>query len=434
MKVLHLSTADANGGAARGAYWMHKALLQAGVDSHMLVADKFTSDPTVTGSTGITGSQKIRKGLRQTLEYWPLKRYKNKKSGVFSPAIAPNNIAVQVEAIDPDIINLHWIAGGFLRPQDLRKFQETRHRHLVWTLRDMWPFTGGCHYSGTCAAYQTSCGSCPALGSSNFYDLSYKTWQRKQSAWKNLDITIAPLSNWLADCARQSALFSHQRIQVIPNAIDTNKYRPIDKATARNLLNLPQNKKLILFGALSPTADSRKGFTHLRDALQHLSSQPVSSDYEVIIFGTDKPAQNIALHLPTTFLGYLNDDITLAIAYSAADVMVVPSIQEAFGKTSIEAMSCATPVVAFKTTGLQDSIVHQHNGYAAKCFDATDLSAGIKWVLEDESRLQTLSEHARQTVESKFTFSHQAEQYKSLYRQLFEAVSSDVSYSTSSLA
>ncbi len=422
MKVLHLSTADAKGGAARGAYWMHKALCKAGVDSHMLVADKYTSDATVIGSTGITGSQKVQKGIRQTVEYWPLKRYKNKKPGAFSPAVYPSKIADQVDSINPDIINLHWVAGGLLRPQDLRQFQRTRHRHLVWTLRDMWPFTGGCHYSGDCSAYQTGCGHCPMLNSQKLRDLSYRTWQRKQTAWKKLDITLAPLSEWLADCARESKLFAHQRIQVIPNAIDVEKYRPIEKTIARDLLRLPTHKKLILFGALSPTTDARKGFNLLRTALQQLAVQPEHEQLEAVVFGVSKPERDLDLRLPTYFLGRLTDDTMLALAYSAADVMVVPSTQEAFGKTAIEAMACGTPVVAFDTTGLKASIVHQYNGYSACCFDATDLANGISWVLEDRDRLQLLSQNARQTVEDKFTFAHQAQQYSALYQQLLDAL------------
>ncbi len=421
MKVLHLSTADANGGAARGAYWMHKALCNAGVDSHMLVADKFTSDPTVTGASDITGSQKVAKGIRQTFEYWPLKRYKNKRPGPFSPAIYPSNIAAQVEAIDPDIIDLHWVAGGLLRSQDLQRFQRTRPRHLVWTLRDMWAFTGGCHYSGDCTAYESGCGRCPLLGSNKGADLSAKVWQRKQAAWKDLDITVVPLSHWLADCARQSKLFAHQRIQVIPNAIDEDVYRPVDQAIARNLLNLPQHKKLILFGALSPTADSRKGFKHLRSALHHLAAQPQADQLEAVIFGTDKPAKDLDLKLPTTFLGRLHDDTTLALAYSAADVMVMPSIQDNFAKTTIEAMACAVPVVGFNATGLKDCVVHQHNGYAATCFDAVDLANGIAWVLESADRWQTLSKNARQTVEDNFTLTRQAQQYQQLYQKLMTA-------------
>jgi len=418
MKVLHLSAADANGGAARGAYWMHRALQQAGVDSWMLVAEKYTSDPTVIGSTGITGSQKVFNGIRQTVEYWPLKQYKNKKSGAFSPAIYPSDIARQVEAIDPDVINLHWVAGGLLRPQDLLKFRGAKQRPIVWTLRDMWAFTGGCHYAGECRAYQTVCGRCPALGSSQFNDLAHKGWQRKQSAWQDLEIAIAPLSEWLADCARQSALFAGQRIQVIANAVDITVYRPVEKAIARNLLNLPSERKLVLFGALSPTADARKGFSYLRKAFHQLAEHSQNHQIEAVIFGADKPAIDLDLKLPTTFLGRLHDDTMLALAYSAADVMVVPSLQEAFGKTAIEAMACGTPVVAFDATGLKDSVVHQHNGYVATCFDSADLAAGINWVLNDRERWEKLSSNARQTVEDKFTFAHQAQQYKRLYSQL----------------
>jgi len=418
MKVLHLSTADANGGAARGAYWMHKALLKAGIDSHMLVADKFTSDPTVTGSTGITGSQKVFKGIRQTYEYWPLKRYKTKRPGAFSPAIYRSQISKQIDAIDPDIINLHWVAGGLLRPEDLQQFQKARYRHLVWTLRDMWAFTGGCHYSGDCTAYQTGCGNCPALGSTRLKDLSYKTWQRKKAAWQNLIITVAPLSQWLADCASQSKLFAHQKIQVIPNAVDADSFRPIDRAISRNLLNLPQNKKLILFGALSPTADPRKGFRYLQQSLQHLATQPNAEQFEVVVFGTDAPSRDLGLKLRATFLGRLYDNVTLALAYSAADVMVMPSIQDNFAKTVIESMACGTPVVAFNATGAKDCIVHQQNGYMVDCFDVADMAEGIKWIAEDSDRHQILSQNARQTVESKFTLDRQAAQYVQLYREL----------------
>lgn len=397
---------------------MHKALRQAGVDSWMLVAEKYTNDPTVIGPTGVTGSQKIFNGIRQTVEYWPLKRYKYKKTGAFSPAIYPRKIAAQVETINPDIINLHWVAGGLLRPQDLLQFQQQRSRPLVWTLRDMWPFTGGCHYAGDCLKYVVGCGECPALGSTKVRDLAYRGWKRKQAAWQGLDITLAPLSEWIAECARNSKLFSHQQIRVIANAVDATQYRPIEKAIARDLLNLPTHKKLILFGALSPTADVRKGFSYLRDAFHHLAAQPGHEQFEAVIFGTDKPAKDLDLQLPVTFLGRLHDDTMLALAYSAADVMVVPSIQEAFGKTTIESMACGTPVVAFDTTGLKDSVVHQYNGYTAKCFDVGDLANGIRWVLEDCDRLQMLSRNARQTVEDKFTLACQARQYQTLYTSL----------------
>jgi len=329
---------------------------------------------------------------------------------------------------------LHWVAGGMLRPADIPKLAGKRRRPIVWTLRDMWPFTGGCHYAGECQAYQTVCGQCPALGSTKARDLAYQGWRNKQSALRNISLTnisltIVPLSHWLADCARQSSLFAHQSIQVIPNAVDTAVYRPIDQAIARDLLNLPKAKKLILFGALSPTADRRKGFRYLREALHQLASHPNHAHFEVVIFGADKPTKDPDMGLPATFLGRLHDDTTLALAYAAADVMVMPSIQDNFAKTTIEAMACGTPVVGFNSTGFKDCVVHKHNGYAATSFDAADLAKGIAWVLSegvgdaavDCNRQERLSQNARQTVEAKFSVTHQAKQYKRLYQQLITA-------------
>ena len=276
-------------------------------------------------------------------------------------------------------------------------------------------------YAGDCEAYQTTCGQCPVLGSRKADDLAYKGWRRKQAAWQNVKMTIAPLSRWLADCANQSSLFSHREIKVIANAVNAESYRPIDSTTARELLGLPQDKKLILFGALNPTADRRKGFSYLHKALNHLAAQPDSQQYEAVIFGAERPDKDLDISLPTTFLGRLYDDTMLALAYSAADVMVMPSVQDNFAKTTIEAMACGTPVVAFNATGAKDAVVHQHNGYAAACFEAADLAEGIRWVLEDGDRLEVLSKNARKTVEEKFTLTHQAEQYQQLYLQLLSS-------------
>lgn len=413
MKVLHLSTSDINGGAARGTYWTHTALKRAGVDSHMLVAEKYSSDDTVTGPNGITGGQKILNGIRQTVEYWPLKRYPKKAPGLFSPAIYPNPVIKKIQQLNPDIINLHWVGLGLLRPEQLTTFTQP----IVWTLRDMWSFTGGCCYTAGCTRYQQQCGSCPMLGSDQENDLSKKIWQRKHRAWQNLNLTLVPISQWLADCASKSSLLNQYPAQVIPNAVDIDIFRPIDKKVARDILQLPQHEKLILFGALSATTDKRKGFNHLVAALRHLETDS-NLPLRAVIFGADKASMESAI--PYTALGRLNDDITLALAYAAADVMVVPSTQEAFGKTAIEAMACGTPVVSFDTTGLQDIVEHRVNGYRAECFSARDLAHGILWTVEDESRQDQLSQQSRHKVKTHFSFEIQAQQYINLYQKLIE--------------
>ena len=284
----------------------------------------------------------------------------------------------------------------------------------------MWPFTGGCHYDQECSRYRESCGQCPMLNSSKNWDLSRWIWWRKQKAWKDLDFIVATPSHWLGDCAKASSLFCDLRVEVIPNGLDLSRFKPFDKRIARELLFLPQDKKLILFGAIDSTSDKRKGFQFLQPALQALANNERENEIELVVFGSSKPPNPPELSMKTHYLGHLPGDLSLGLLYAAADVMVAPSIQEAFGQTASEAMACGTPVVAFGTTGLLDIVDHKRTGYLAQPFDAEDLAKGIAWVLEDEERWQVLSRQSRQKVEDEFAIESVAQRYAELYKEVLE--------------
>jgi glycosyltransferase involved in cell wall biosynthesis len=209
---------------------------------------------------------------------------------------------------------------------------------------------------------------------------------------------------------------------VIHNGLDPEQYKPIDKPLARELMKLPQDKQLILFGALGATSDRRKGFHLLQPALQRLSQSAGrgNENIEIVVFGASQPENAIDLGFKSHYLGSLHDDIALALVYSAADVMIVPSVQEAFGQTASESLACGTPVVCFDSTGLKDIVEHQKNGYQAKCFSAEDLANGIAWVLQDEQRWQALSHRAREKVEQEFTLEIQARRYLKLYQEVLQ--------------
>ena len=412
MKILHISTHDISGGAARAAYRLHTGLQDIGLESQMLVQEKYSNDKTVIAPK-IRLFQGIAKA-KLTVESLPLKLYRQKKNTPFFTQWLPDRVIPKVAQINPDIINLHWISGGFMQIETFAKLK----RPLVWTLHDMWGFTGGCHVTGECDRYKVFCGACPQLNSGNEWDLSRWVWQRKVKAWKNLNLTLVSPSSWLAECAHSSSLFQNLRIEVIPHGLDTQKYRPINQHFAREALNLPQDKKLILFGAIEATSDRNKGFHLLQPALQELSKSGWKDDLEVVIFGASQPENPPDLGFKSHYLGHLHDAISLTTVYSAADVMLVPSLQESFGQTASESFACGTPVVAFNSTGLKDIVDHQQNGYLAKPYEIEDFGKGITWVLENEQRLQKLSFYARDKAEQEFTLELQARRYSALFQEI----------------
>ncbi len=410
MKILQISTFDTNGGAARAAYRIHKGLQTIGIQSQMLVQSKKSADQSIIGP-----NNKFNKALslvRPILDTSLLQWLGKGSETMFSPAWSPySNILSQIDTLSPDIVHLQWICDGMLRIEKIGKIKQP----LVWTLHDMWPFTGGCHYNDTCEHFHQCCGECPQIKRRGKNDLSHAIFKRKEKAWDKINLTIVSISQWLADCARDSSLFAHKRIEVIPNGIDTDRYQVIDKIQARKILHLPQNRKLILFGAIR-VSDPRKGFHSLQSALQQLS---LRGKAELVVFGgAIEPENSSDFNLPIHYLGHLYDDVSLALLYSAADVMIVPSKQEAFGQMASESMSCGTPVVAFGATGLLDIVEHKQNGYLAQPYDSNDLARGIEWVLADEERYKQLSHAAREKAVTYFDIKKVAKQYADLYQSL----------------
>lgn len=414
MKTLHLNTNDISGGAARAAFRLHKGLQDIGVDSRMLVQFKLGDDVSV-----ICPDSKWTKGialLRPTLDALPLKLYSGWNGTGFSLAYLPEGVASKCATINPDIVHLHWVADGFLRIDTLRKFRKS----VVWTLHDMWAFTGGCHYDESCGRYKKSCGACPQLKSEKQNDLSRWVWKRKKKAWQGLDMTIVTPSRWLAECARSSFLFRNHRVEVIPNGLDIKCYKPLNKKLVRDVLGLPQDKKLILFGAMVVFSEPRKGFQFLEPALQNLAQNGWSDRAELIVFGASEPVNSPDFELKAHYLGRLYDDISLAMLYAAADVFVLPSIQDNLPNTIMESFACGTPVVAFDATGVKDIVDHKINGYLAKAKDLNDFADGIQWVLADPERCVRLGKKAREKAAKEYALEVQAQRYRDLYEEILE--------------
>jgi glycosyltransferase involved in cell wall biosynthesis len=419
MKALLVSNYDIKGGAARASYRLHQGLQSIGVNSQILAGYKSSNDDNVRLMPTKLGEN--FKQIRAKLNRLPLKAYPKLGQVIFSPQWVPDSLASEVAKMNPDVINLHWVCEGYMQIETLPRFDKP----VVWTLHDMWAFTGGCHYSENCDRYLNACGACPQLHSSNNSDISRWIWQRKAKAWQNLNLTLVTPSHWLAECARSSSLLKDYPVEVIANGLDAQLYKPLNRSQVRDSLNLPQNKQFVLFGAMQGTEDRWKGFPLLVPALQSLSQSGWQDKIELLVFGCSKPENPIDVGFKTHYLGRLDDE-TLAKVYAAADVMVVPSRYEAFGQTASEALACATPVVAFNVTGLKDIVDAHQNGYLAEPYDSQDLARGIAWVLEDSERHEQLCRSARFKVEQRFTLEVQAREYFNLYEKVVQAAKLDL--------
>ena len=413
MKVSIFSTYDTDGGAAIATLRLFRGLRSIGVDATMVVQRKFSDDPYVKSAH--TTLRKIEGIVRPYVDSASLRRYPQRGKALFSPAAVPDRIRGAIAETNPDILHFFWMNGGFLRIETLKNIA----RPVVWTLHDMWPFTGGCHYDAECGRYRHSCGACPALGSTKERDLSRKIWQRKHAAWAGVPIVVVATSQWIADMAKASTIFRNKRIELIPNNVEIGRYKPVDKGTARDVWNLPRDKQLVLFSAFSATSDKRKGHELLTAAIRALVTLGYAANMEMVVIGASQaPSGMPDLGVKVNYVGRLYDELSQVLLYSAADVVVAPSMQENLSNTVMEAMACGTPVVAYNIGGMPDMIDHLENGYLAKAFDTEDLAQGIRWVLQQTGESSSLNVHARQTVVSRYNKERVAKLNFALYEDI----------------
>jgi glycosyltransferase involved in cell wall biosynthesis len=406
MKILHVVGGSLSGGAARGAYWLHQGLLDLSVDSRVLCNSNETyGDSTVTTIAG-NKLGKLKALLRGQADPALQAVYRNRQRVIFSTGLVGFDFTRTKEYREADVIHLHWICGGMVNMRHLAKVDKP----IVWTMRDMWPMTGGCHYSMECEQYKTGCGQCPQLGSQESRDLSRWVWKRKRK-YIPTQAKLVGISHWLSDCARQSALFGDFDVRTIHNNVSIKEFFPVEKYLARQMLGIAADRPVVLAGAQG-LESFYKGFDLYLQAIQQLGSET-----RFVFFGKlDKQAVE-SLGCDYVNMGFLYDTVSLRLVYSAADVFVGPSKMDAFGKTLAEAMACGTPVVCFDATGPKDIVDHKVNGYKAKPFDPEDLVHGIEFCLHHPEPEQ-LRKEARAKVGNFFSAPVVATQYIELYKSL----------------
>ena len=412
MRVLIVNTAERTGGAAIATNRLMHALNHNGVEARMLVRDRKTDAGQVVNipqSWGLKAKFLWERGV-----IWLNNGLSKQNLFQVDIANAGTDITSMPEFQWADVIHLHWVNQGFLSLSNLERILGSG-KPVVVTLHDQWYFTGICHYSGDCDKYKTRCEHCPMIKGQGM-DLARRVFDRKLAMYKGRNLTFVGCSRWMANLARDSRLTLGHTVTNIPNAIDTDVFKPMDKQEARRRHQLPTDKKLLLFGAQRIT-DERKGFRYLIEACEHIAMHhpTLPGQLGVVVLGGDAQSVKEALPLPVYAVDYLSNEKEIAELYNAADLFVTPSLQDNLPNTIVEAMVCGTPCVGFNVGGIPEMINHRHDGYVADYCDSLDFAQGIAWCLNDK-RHAALSAAARITAEATYGEATVAPRYQAIYQ------------------
>jgi glycosyltransferase involved in cell wall biosynthesis len=414
--VLHISTSDTGGGAAIAAFRLHQALKKQGIDSRMAVKQRNSSDDSIIAYEDIRHRRKLAERLEK-MQY-SFERKMTTKSVSRSLAYfsddrvpGPDQLAGYPQA---DVLNLHWVAN-FLDYQQFFK-RIPRGQALVWTLHDMAPMTGGCHYAIDCNRFTKSCGACPLLGSDNPRDLTRRIHNRKAAALATLapeTTRIVAPSQWLADEARRSTLLGRFDIEVVPNGLDIETFVPRDRRIARDVLGLSQDAHVILFAA-DAVSDHRKGMDLLLEAIKGIDTGCPTVLAAVGSAGPQIPKGSV-------LLGRFENMHLMSYVYSAADLFVLPTRADNLPNVLLEAMACGIPCVSFDVGGVRDAVLHQETGLLAPEEDVAELRSNIICLLQDDALRTRMGARSRHVAETYFADIHIAARYAKIYAELIEA-------------
>jgi glycosyltransferase involved in cell wall biosynthesis len=408
MKILQVHEVDypGTGGGAIVMHRLHLGLRKAGIDSTILCKRKKlrSSESTI-----------IPRGALLTRAESQLKRITSRLGLNDIHCLSTFKIKKLEAYLEADILHLHCIHGGFFNYLALPGLTATKT--AVFTLHDTWPYTGHCSYSYDCNRWKTGCGHCPYPENypSIRRDNTALEWRLKNWVYGRSRVIIITLSSIQTANVKQSML-NRFPIHQIPNGIDTQTYEPLDREECRRVLGIPKAKKVLMFAATALNAVN-KGGDLLIKALQLL---PHSLKAEVVLLMLGEGGESLQerVGVETVNLGYVNNDRLKALAYSAADLFVLPSRAESLPLVLQESMACGTPMVAFKVGGMIDLIRPGLTGYLANLEDAEDLAKGLIQLLENDTLRAYMSQQCRKIALEEYSLELQIQRHIELYRQL----------------
>ncbi len=391
-------------GAGYAAYRLHKGLLAGDVVSP-------TIHTTLRYHKMEPGVRVIPHPTMKDDRWGKLQKSTNSKPNltmftVNHPMILNSRLAELIKTAD--VINLHWTAR-FLSVENIAYLTHCG-KPVVITLRDMSQLTGGCHYFHGCEGWMQECANCPQLVD-HWNNFPSKVLMAKRRNYNFENLTLVALSQHSANIIRRAPLFRDCRIEVIPNSIETEVFRPRGKKESRERLGLPQDRRIIAF--VPSYSSDVKGYREAKAALALLKLSDPDLNPLLLLVGRKTTATD-DIPFDQHSLGYIGDTEALSYAYSAADVVIVPSLEETFSNTTAEAISCGTPVVGFKTGAIPEMAIDDKTGYTFEIGDVTGFALGIAKVLRNGN----LGSNCRKFAEENLRFELQAKRYENLFAEL----------------
>ncbi len=421
MKILHINKSDKTGGAAVAAVRLVKALRNQGTHAQLLtLEDESPEDgivPLITSKWQQKG--KMLRFLGEAFSFCPQKKEGTNRFA-FSPGRFGYDLSRHPLVEQADVLHLHWVNQGFLSLTGLHQLINLG-KPIVWTLHDMWPFTGGCHYAGDCQRFASGCGQCPLLKRNGDKDQSSKQYALKKRIYHDARLTWVGCSEWMSSQAGRSGLINTnlgKNIKSVFNPIDTHLFVPGSMKEARQHYHLPEDKKLILFGAAN-VRDPRKGIAHLVKALHHLNrlAPSLHGELEVVVFGKNASGLNLEIPYRVHPMDVVETQQQMAQLYRAANAFVLPSMQDNLPNTVMESLACGTPVAAFNVGGVPEMIEHQQRGALAPAGNDEELAKSLNYLLTSPGK-EERQVNARRFVEQYCAPESVARQYLEIYQSI----------------